>query len=214
MSLATHHPVRHQPSPTTVSFNHNNKTTASINRTKAARDQTVTIWQCFNFRSKTAKAAAALDGSRYRSSPVAQTTAGPAMLEHAGTTCLQGRSSGVWYDNTNEPTSVSFSKASLQNINNNQPRGILICKNGGVPNKNVPGVIVTTSAVWIASILALADSKTVITTNAQATCVSHNGKYLLPLATFMVRVLSLISFLPQLTLVEIDRCVKWSGILK
>jgi hypothetical protein len=88
------------------------------------------------------------------------------MLERAGTTCLQGRSSGAWYDNRNEPTSVLFSKALLQNINNNQPRGTLICKNGGAPN-NVPGVIDTTGAVWIDSILA--DSKTVITTNAQAT---------------------------------------------
>jgi hypothetical protein len=53
-----------------------------------------------------AKVAAALDGSRYWS-PVAQTAAGPAMLERAGTTCLQGRNSRAWYDNTNEPTSVS-----------------------------------------------------------------------------------------------------------
>jgi hypothetical protein len=86
----------------------------------------------------------------------------------------------------------------LQNINNNQPRGTWICKNGGLPN-NVPGVLDTTGPVWIDSILA--DSKTVITTNVQATCLTQWQL----LAAFMVRV---ISFLPQLTLVEIDWCVK------
>ena len=115
-SAISHH---QQPTPL-ISFDRNNETTASINRTKAVRDQTVTILQCVNFRSKTANAAAALDGSRYQS-PVAQTAAGLAMLERAGTTCLQGRSSGAWYDNTNEPTSVSFfSKALLQNITINR----------------------------------------------------------------------------------------------
>jgi hypothetical protein len=129
------------------------------------------------------------------------------MLERAGTTCLQGRSSGAWYDNTNEPTSVLFfSKALLQNINNNQPRGTLICKNGGVPN-NVPGVIETTGAVWIDSILALADSKTVITTNAQVTTCLTQWQILATSCYYGESVI--IDIIPTTTKTgKIDRCVK------
>ena len=68
---------------------------------------------------------------------------GLASLERSGTTtCLQCRSSGAWYDYTSEPTSVLFSKALLQNINNNQPRGWRFAKTKGVRcTNNVTGVL-------------------------------------------------------------------------
>jgi hypothetical protein len=101
----------------------------------------------YNVRGKISKAAAALDGECRYLSAVGKGAAGPAMLECAGTTCLQCRNIGTWYwyDNTSE-----FSKALLQNINNNQPGGTWGFAKMEVYQTTYMGYL-TTGAVWIDS---------------------------------------------------------------
>jgi hypothetical protein len=126
-SLATHHPTRPPANNQQPTYNHRYytcyylstatmaETTASINKPKDSKGSNghyLTVF--YNVRGKTAKVAQQrwterADTCRLQARPC---------WKRAGTTCLQCRNSGAWYDNT-----VDFSKALLQNINNNQPGG-------------------------------------------------------------------------------------------